>query len=115
MLDIPGSSSLYEECIKRCNQICLQLYEKDVASPATVAVSIISRQYFSSKAYKGSIDDKSEVKLLNVSDILYLLQCFGLDMLLNIRRTSNFGELCMHCASGGMLLYVSLFSHLLSA
>lgn len=58
--DLAVTGSLYEECVRRSNMICLQLYEKDDASPATVAVSLLSRYHGYSKPYSGNISDKSK-------------------------------------------------------
>lgn len=52
--DISVMGSMYVECVRRCNLMCMQLYEKDTTSPATIAVALLSRHDGHSKS---SIDD----------------------------------------------------------
>ncbi|KAI5079547.1 hypothetical protein GOP47_0005026 [Adiantum capillus-veneris] len=47
------STSLYEECVRRSNLMCLQLYEKDTTPPASIAGSLLSR-------YHGSLNLSQE-------------------------------------------------------
>lgn len=70
--DISVMGSMYVECVRRCNLMCMQLYEKDTTSPATIAVALLSRHDGHSKSSIDDICDRLKVKCWELEQNLCL-------------------------------------------